>query len=127
MSQRINLRFICYSVACLALLAVGVYFFHNWQLRRQSGLLLVKAQEAESGGNPGKAIDLYGKYLRLEPKDTEAQARFGSLLVGVHDYFHSGQAFETVLRRNPENSDVRRKAAKADMAINRAQDARYQA
>jgi tetratricopeptide (TPR) repeat protein len=124
MSKKLNLRFFCYSLACFAVLGVGVYFLHMWQVQRQSGILLAKAEEAETQGNVGKAIDLYGKYLVLAPKETDAQSRYGSLLFDAHAYAPAINAFEAVLRRDPGRSDIRRKAVKADLAIGRTPDAR---
>jgi cellulose synthase operon protein C len=124
MIHGVNLRFFCYSVACFGFLAVVVYFVHNWQVQRESGILLAKAEEAETSGDAAKAIVDYSKYLLLEPKDVEAQARYGSLLADVHLFSGANQALEAVLRREPANSAVRRKAAKVDMAIDRVQDAR---
>jgi cellulose synthase operon protein C len=120
----INLRFVLYSLACFAVLGVGVYFLHKWQAQRQAGLFLAKAREAESNGNVGKALDLYGKYLVFVPKDIDAQSQYGSLLADVHAYDRACRAFEAVLRRDPTQSDIRRKAVKAAMAIGRMSDAR---
>ena len=119
MSIRLNLRFVCYSFACFAVLGVGVYFLNLWQVQRQAGIILLKAREAETKGELHKAIAYYGQYLVLTPRDIDAQSQYGSLLAdaGTNDLAH--QAFEAVLRRDPGRSDVRRKAVKAAMAIGR--------
>src|SRR5208282_5274849 len=123
-NKAINLHFVCYSLACFAVLAVGVYFLQDWQVHREAGIFLVKAQAAETEGDLAKAIDLYGKYLRLDPKNIDARAQYGSLLAHAGAYAGASQAFEAVLRRDPTKSDIRRKAVKADMAIGRVPDAR---
>jgi len=124
MSQRINLRLICYSIACFAIVAVVVHFLHSWQLQREARIFLVKAQEAEAGGNVGRAIDLYGKYLSVVPKDVDAKAEYGSLLAAVGAYEAAFSAFEAVLRLDESRSDIRRKAVKTAIATNRVSDAR---
>ncbi len=124
MNIKLDLRFVCYSLACFGVLGVGVYFLHEWQVQRQRGIFLTKAQEAETGGEPIKAISLYGQYLVLAPRDAEIQGRYGSLLFDARAFARSIQPFEAALRLDPQKSDVRRKAVKADMAIDRVPDAR---
>jgi len=124
MKTQIDLRFVCCSFACFAALGVGTYLLNHWQVQRQAGIILDKAQEAKSKGDLDKAIDLYEKYLALAPRDIDAQAQYGSLLAEAHTYDAAAQVFEAVLRRDPARSDVRRKAVTAAMATNRVPDAR---
>ena len=44
MPKAINLRFVCWSLAAFAIVGVAVYFLHNWQVRRQTGIFLAMAQ-----------------------------------------------------------------------------------
>ena len=124
MSKRIDFRFVCYSFACFAVVGIGVYFLHRWQAERQTGIFLAKAQQAETDGKQSKAIELYGKYLVLAPRDTDARSQYGSLLADAHAHSRAFQAFEAVLRLDPGRSDVRRKAVMAAMVIDRVSDAR---
>ncbi len=124
MSKRIDLRFVCYSLACFAVLGVGVYFLHKWQAQRETGIFLAKAQEAEAEGKLVKALELYGKYLAAAPKDIDARSQYGALLAGAHAHARAFQTFEAVLRLDPARSDVRRKAVIAAMTIGRVPDAR---
>ena len=124
MSKRIDFRFVCYSFACFAVVGIGVYFLHRWQAQRQTGIFLAKAQQAETDGKQSKAIELYGKYLVLAPRDTDARSQYGSLLADAHAHSRAFQAFEAVLRLDPGRSDVRRKAVMAAMVIDRVSDAR---
>ncbi len=124
MNTKLNLRFLLFSLGCFAVLGVGVYFLNRWQAKRTAGIFLVKAREAEGERDIAKAIDLYGKYLLLDPRDIDAQSECGSLLANVRAYGPASEHFEAVLRRDPTRSDIRRKAVKADIAIGRIADAR---
>jgi tetratricopeptide (TPR) repeat protein len=97
---------------------------HNWQAQRQAGLFLAKAQEAEGEHNLGKALDFYGRYVLLVPKDIDALSQYGTLLADAHAYDRASHAFEAVLRRDSTRSEVRLKAVKAAMASGRMSDAR---
>ncbi len=124
MPKAINLRFVCWSLATFAIVGLGVYFLHKWQVRRQTGIFLAMAQEAETSGNLVKAINSYGQYLALAPRDADAQARYGLMLFEARAYARASQAFEAVLRVDPGAGDVRRKVVKADIFIDRVPDAR---
>src|SRR5271166_5672729 len=104
MTKRINFHFVFSSFVAFAVLASGVYFFHAWQYRRETGFFLDKAQQAKTEGDLLKAIDLYGKYLVLAPKDNEARSQFGSLLFDIGAYAVALQTFEKILRLEPGRS-----------------------
>ncbi len=124
MNTKLNLRFLLFSLGCIAALGVGVYLLNRWQAKRTAGIFLAKAREAEGQRDVAKAIDLYGKYLVLDPRDVDALSECGSLLADVHAYGPASERFEASLRRDPTRSDIRRKAVKADIAIGRIADAR---
>ena len=124
MNTKLNLRFLLFSLGCFAVLGVGVYFLNQWQAKRTAGIFLVKAREAKDQRDVAKAIDLYGKYLLLDPRDIDAQSECGTLLADARAYGPASEHFEAVLRRNPARSDIRRQAVKADIAIGRIANAR---
>ena len=59
-------------VGVLAVLAAAGYAVHHVQVRRQASALLDQARRAEAEGDPEKAIELAGLYLKFRPNDEEA-------------------------------------------------------
>src|SRR5262249_30225297 len=80
MQEKINVRFLLWSLAAVGLLGGGYFAAHAYQVRRTAGALLEQATRAEEHGRPDRATLLVSRYLLLRPDDTEAQARHGSLL-----------------------------------------------
>jgi tetratricopeptide (TPR) repeat protein len=100
------------------------YFVHDIQTRRHATFFLDQARAAQAEGKPGEALNHYSTYLALAPQDHAARAEMGFMLADLGANQEAFQTFETVLRQDPERSDVRRRTVAVAMAIGRFRDAR---
>ncbi len=77
---RINVKFLLGLLLALVLAAIGIYFLHGFQVSRNAGSLLARAQKAEADGDLSKSQELLGRYLAYRPKDVEGLIRYARLL-----------------------------------------------
>jgi cellulose synthase operon protein C len=129
MRRTVNLRFLLVFLTTLTVIGVGVHFVHGYQLKRNATVFLRQAEEAESAGQPEKAVELLGRYLGFRPDDAEALARHALLLGELAKTQAQRQraylAMETVLRQSPDRQDVRRRAATLAMTMGRASEGKH--
>jgi tetratricopeptide (TPR) repeat protein len=126
----------------LALLGVGVHLVHAYQVARNIGVLLNRANQAANAADEAKAAcdlakaaealaraaDYYGRYLGFHPDDADAMAKLGVVL----DEQAKSQAqklravlvLEKAVRLDPGRDDVRRRLAALAATIGRTLDAR---
>jgi tetratricopeptide (TPR) repeat protein len=128
MRRRVNLKVLVGLPVALLVLGAGFYVVHAWQVRRNAGMLLVKADQAEAANEPARAVQYLERYLQLLPDDLNTQARLG-LLVEKHArsdgyHFKSCGILEKVLRADPSRDDLRRTVARQCVALGRHADAR---
>jgi tetratricopeptide (TPR) repeat protein len=121
MNKRFNLRFALILVGSLAVVATGTHFLHAYQVGRTSGALLARAEQVEQDGDLEKAVDYLGRYVALNPTDTDALARYGMLLA-KEGAASSRQAktrawlvLNRVLIQDKSRNDVRRQVVRLAM------------
>jgi tetratricopeptide (TPR) repeat protein len=126
MSRRFNHLFLLALLGGVALLGLGVYLLHEWQVKRCAASFLRQADRARAEQNLDVEIDRLAKYLAYFPLDAEAQERYGLALDARGRGRDSLQAFlilERVLRESPSRDDVRRALARLAVKIERFDDA----
>ena len=129
----LNVRLLAVLVFGGLALAVGVFVLHAYQMQRHSAYFLDVARsekdQIEKYDDPKekleqcrKASDAYGRYLTLQPEDTDAMveqavmaADLGKTLADAGMLYDARALYgmgiglmEAVLRRTPERKDVRR-------------------
>jgi cellulose synthase operon protein C len=124
MSIRINFRFLLASLAVFALLGVSIYFLHTYQVRRHADFLLERARQAKADKRFDPAVRDYQAYLRMAPKNADAQAELGLLLADQGQAGPAIRTLETALRLAPERNDLRKRLVELDIAARRTVDAR---
>src|SRR5262245_55944741 len=123
MRKRFNVRFAFYLLVSLIVLAVGTHFLHAYQVRRNSGVFLARADRAEQDGQFNQVADYLSRYLNLNPDDVDAQARLALLL--THERvantprgkYRAMMALDRVLLRQPDRHDLRRQSVRLAVAV----------
>jgi tetratricopeptide (TPR) repeat protein len=131
MRRRLNVRFLAILALAAALLGGGVALLHGVQVRRTAPRLLERAEKAEAGGRPDRALSFLGRYLAIKPEDAEALARLGALLekgAGGDDGLRAQALlkYEQALRSDPTRAETRRRLVRLalEMQPPRALEAR---
>jgi tetratricopeptide (TPR) repeat protein len=111
MNKRLNVRLLL-RLAALSLLAVLlVHLLHNFQLRRQARSFRARGADALENGDSARAVLYLGRYLALQPADIQGEADFGlaleKLAATPGARLRAYGVLENVLRRDPDNLDVR--------------------
>jgi tetratricopeptide (TPR) repeat protein len=137
MSLRFNVKFAAILLVLCIVCGGSVHLLHGYQLKRNAGVFLDRAnraeQEAEAADAEAKTA-LYHKemehlrhYLTFRPTDTEARARLGLLAEKLartgKDFFTALIVYDTVLRQDPARKDIRLRAAKVALLLGRHDDA----
>jgi cellulose synthase operon protein C len=131
-----NTRLAAVLLVIIAVLSVGVYYLHAYQVLRNAYVFQVEAEKAEQrAAEAAKEKNLAAEhnayqeaivnlfwYTRLVPNDVDVLEKLGMLLCEkMHDIKSFGQAynlFDRVLRLDPERMKVRRRFV--DMAMSPA-------
>jgi tetratricopeptide (TPR) repeat protein len=67
--RKLNPPFLIGLLAVVAAIGVGVYFLHQFQLRRNASALLDRASRAEAGKDLNKAAEALSQYLSINRED----------------------------------------------------------
>lgn len=128
--KKLNVRFLACVLVVFVVSGVGVHFVHGYQVKRNARALLNRADAAKEEKDAAKEMDYLARYLGFEPQDTDALARFGEGLDEQAKKSGSPRAritaffaMETVLRRDPERRDIRRRAAESAIFLGKFSDA----
>lgn len=104
-----------------AVLSVGGFFLHRYQMKRNAVVFLQQAEKARERLAQGAATDAeyramieevlrqYNSYLSLRPGDTEALQSMGEFLMEQRQWPAAADAFERLLRFDPDRDDIRRR------------------
>lgn len=122
--RTLNVPLLLVIVFVVAAAATGTYFVHEWQVHRNAQFLLTLADRFEASDQVGQAVGSLGRYVALEPDDTDALARLGLLHASRGNDAQAFVVLEQVLRRQPMRDDVRRTLVDVAMRIGRFSDAR---
>jgi Tfp pilus assembly protein PilF len=127
MRRTLNVKLLTITLIILAVLAGGVHWLHGYQVQRNAGDLLARADRAEEQEDLAGACDYLERYVALAPHDLDALARYGLLLdraaKGPRDRFAAFFTLEKVVRLAPERHDVRRDLVRVAIAVHRHSDA----
>ena len=122
--MRINVRFLLrLTIAAIALVSVTV-FLHRIQVRRTSGGIASMARQAAADGRVDEAVDLYQRFLQLQPNDSSARAELGRLLAKRGQFEAAFFEYERALRAEPERMETRRHLVDVAFQLRRFDDAR---
>ncbi|MFO0810235.1 MAG: hypothetical protein U0746_16560 [Gemmataceae bacterium] len=80
MRRRLNVRFLAYVLVSIAVLSVGTYFAHGYQVKRNAESLLTQADMAKEKKDLRQEADFLGRYLGFKPNATDVLIRYGELL-----------------------------------------------
>jgi tetratricopeptide (TPR) repeat protein len=122
-SPRISLngRFLVWSLLALLVAGALVHLLYAVQWQRNSAALLAMANSAEAEGNKERCVRFLGQYVVRMPSDTQAMARFGFMLDEPDQMpfvrRRARRAYEEVLIRDRDRTDVRRRLALLEVAL----------
>src|SRR5262249_47537682 len=87
------------------------HLLHGFQLGRHARSFRAQGERALQNGDHARAILYLGRYLALEPADIQVEAQYGLALekhaVTSGARLRAYYVLENVLRRDPDNLDVR--------------------
>jgi tetratricopeptide (TPR) repeat protein len=135
-TMKINFRFLAVLLVALAVCGAGTHFLHGYQVKRNAGVFLDRANRAEQdaeaaeakekGTHYRKEMEHLRRYLSFRPKETDARARLGVLMEKFartgKDLTNTLIVYDTVLREDPARADIRLRAAKLAMVLDRHAD-----
>src|SRR5437762_5933539 len=129
--RTINAKFAICLLGALAMLSMGSYVLHGYQIKRHASILVEQAERAEKQGQLPKAIDYLRRYLALAPQSHDALAKYGMLLADPkiattpRALQQAYLVLEQSLRRDPERQDIRRRIVRLalDKWLDRPSDA----
>lgn len=104
--RHLNTRFLSGLLIVCAVSALGLYFLHDFQVKRSADQLLTRSDQALAEGDSEKAMELLGQYLKFEPEDTDSLAKLGDLVDGsppaANTWMRAYRIYSRVLRDAPE-------------------------
>ena len=121
--KRLNVKLLVYVLVGSLVLVVGVAGLHAVQVKRNSGTLLLQAQNAQKDGKLTDARRLYKQYLSLAPDDDKTYSSLAMVSVDVAaapeatplDRATAEQDLDRAAVKDPDNMEVRRKLADAQI------------
>jgi tetratricopeptide (TPR) repeat protein len=124
----VNVKVFGIMAVSLAVLAGAVFSLHAYQMQRNAGILLRHAEQAENEGHLDDAIRYYQIYLKYSPDDLKTRVAFAEALDKKLDKSYRDERkvfdlYESVLRLQPDNHEVRLKLVDAAIAAKRYADA----
>src|SRR2546426_3546561 len=119
--RKLQERRILLLVTAAAVLAVGIHFLHEFQIKRNVRAFLRQADLAEGQGNQQQAAAYLSGYLGYKPEDASTRTRYALLLddlaTSPKARLRAVQALEQALQHEPRNEKLRRRVAKTEMEI----------
>jgi tetratricopeptide (TPR) repeat protein len=130
--KRVNVRFLFLLVGGLVVAGGLIFALNAYQVSRNAGTLVTQARLKLEEGRRGEALGLFARYLGLRPKDAAVYAEYAELILEQALMADATQAdmqrafntLEEALRKDPDNSSLRRKLAEFQVRIGRFVDAR---
>jgi predicted Zn-dependent protease len=106
-------------LAGAGVLGVGVYLLHDFQVARSADALASQVDQEERDEQHERAAELLSRYLDLRPEDSDARARYGSLLGKLartpEERMRAFRLLEEVLSQGEDRPHVRREAVRLAM------------
>jgi cellulose synthase operon protein C len=129
MTRKLNLRFLGYLLAAVAVIGVGSHFLHAYQVQRNAATLRQRAERAVAGDHFDEAIREYRRYLSLVPADGGAWADYGLVLKKTAKTAKERTTvlyvLERALRLQEDRDDIRRQIVQVAMDLGQSTDARH--
>lgn len=130
--RQINVKFVVILLVVVVLGGAGVFALNRWQVSRNAGSLLNRAEAAIESGDKSEALQLLSRYVGMRPDDARAYGLFAELLLeateepgaGRSQFSQAYSALETAVRKAPDNLYLRQRLAQFQIFINRPGDAR---
>lgn len=123
--KNMNLRLLAVLGAGGLTLLIAVHFLHGLQLRRNASFMLEEARRARDENRLQEAIHSYGMYLTLANDDLDALEEMGYSLADLGMNRRAFDAFERLLRQDPERTGARKRLVRVLMFLGRYSDARH--
>ena len=124
---RFNHAFFYRALAVLLGVAGLAWGVHWVQMRRHASGQLARAAQAERDGDAKELLAALNRYLEFNPGDTPTRARYGMALASQAKTpaarWRALQVLNTVLLRDPRQSEARAKAAELSLSLGEAGDA----
>jgi len=129
--KRLHVKMAIAFLLAVAMLVIGVYFLHEYQVKRTAVSMLARAAAAARNDEPDEAIRCYRHYVNYAPGDYEAYSRLALLIADQADRLRSNpklqvQAMfmlERAARQDPDNMEVTRRLVEFSMKLRRMSDA----
>lgn len=128
--KKLNYRFIACMLVGAVVFGAGVHFVHGYQIKRNASSLLHQADQAKEKEEYDQELQHLALFLGFEPDNMDARIRYGEALHerakkvgslrGLREAFFQ---IDTVLRRDPQRSDLRRRQVDVAMSVGRYSDA----
>jgi len=130
--KRVNVRFLLLLVAILVGGGGLVVALNAYQVSRNAGTLVNQARLKLEEGKRSEALGLFVRYLGMRPGDAEVYSEYAELVLEQAlmadatqpDIQRAYNTLEEAVRKDPTNSDLRRKLAEFQVRIGRFVDAR---
>ncbi len=128
--RRFNVRFAVILSAAAASLLAGIYFLHEYQLRRTAKVMLHKAEVAQQDGDMEEAQRFYTYYVNYVPDDAATYSKLAMLIADQAEAHSNRRAYlraffmlEQAARGDTTNLEVLRRLADYSIRIGRFPDA----
>lgn len=121
--RKLNLVFLAVLMAALLVSSGVVYFVHDFQMKRNSRVLLDQAAAARQADDLSKSAKSLGHYLSLNENDGDAWKRYAEVLDALHDSTFSRRrpavlhAYQQALRFTPGEATIERRCAEVAMEL----------
>ena len=122
--RAVNLRFLAGSLGVALLLGGAVFGLHQYQAWRQAPLYLGRAQQAREANDLPRAADWLRRYVALRPNHDAVAGELGVLLADLRRLDQAYFTLSSVLRRTPQNQELRKRLVRVSLQLGRTQDAR---
>lgn len=140
--RKLNVRLATILLAITVVIWVGIYFLHDYQVRRNAYVFkdaadraIERAQRAGEENDTrqeelayGEALRKLGWYLYLRPDRVDVLEQYALLAADcaqtVAGYERAFNSLEAVLRQDPDRAKVRRRLVDLAMMMSRFQDAK---
>ncbi|HEY0983603.1 tetratricopeptide repeat protein [Schlesneria sp.] len=120
---KINLRWLAGVVFIPVVLAVLLFFLHQYQMGRNAHVFMREAKRAQTEDRPDDALNYLRRYIKLAPKDAEGLILYGFELADQDQLPQAFNALDRAIQKAPGRLDVRRRLVTICLKIARYHDA----
>src|SRR5262245_36274485 len=128
MHAKLNLKLITWLLTVALILGIGIHYVHAYQVKRQAGALLRRAERAEAQGQLDRTASYLSQYVAFAPGDHEAMVRYGAALSRLAQSpkarVQALAVLEQILLTDPQELSTRRLAVGLALDLANFADAR---